>query len=50
MLVETVTGKSEPADYMVRDPTGNPAADIVIFTPAAARPDPCEAMRKQTRK
>lgn len=46
-LLEVEDGKADPADYMPRDPDGRPAADIVIFTPRADRPDPCEEMRKR---
>jgi uncharacterized iron-regulated protein len=41
LLVEVEAGKTEPADYVPRDPDGKPAADLVIFTPRAERTDPC---------
>lgn len=45
MLIEIETGKTEPADYLARDPEGRPAADFVVFTPRAERDDPCEQFR-----
>lgn len=49
-LVEVDPSRPEPASYAVRSPEGAPAADIMIFTPAADREDPCEAMRRSRRK
>jgi uncharacterized iron-regulated protein len=47
MLIEVEPGKTDPATYIPRDPDGNPAADFVVFTPRAARPDPCAELRQQ---
>ena len=47
LLMEVEDGKTDPADYMPRDPEGRPAADFIVFTPRAERPDPCEALRKK---
>lgn len=49
-LVEVEDGKIHPETYVPRDPDGKPAADYLIFTPRAARPDPCEQMKKQFQK
>lgn len=49
-LLEVEDGKTDPETYLPRDPDGNPAADYVIFTPRAARPDPCEEMRNMFKK
>ncbi len=50
MLVEVEDGKNDPEAYVPRDPDGKPAADYIIFTPRAERPDPCEKMRAKTGK
>jgi uncharacterized iron-regulated protein len=47
LLLEVEDGKTEPADYLPRDPNSRPPADFVIFTPRAERADPCEALRKK---
>lgn len=47
LILEVEDGKTEPADYMPRDPDGRPTADFIVFTPRAERPDPCEALRKK---
>ena len=47
LLMEVLDGQTEPADYVVRDPEGRPAADFIILTPRAERADPCEALRKK---
>jgi uncharacterized iron-regulated protein len=47
LLLEVEDGRTDPADYVPRDPEGRPAADFVIFTPRAKRGDPCEALRKK---
>lgn len=47
MLMEVEEGKNDPEAYVPRDPEGKPAADYIIFTPRAARGDPCEGMRKK---
>jgi uncharacterized iron-regulated protein len=49
VILEVEEGKTDPEVYVPRDPEGKPAADLVIFTPRAKRPDPCEAMRKMKR-
>lgn len=41
MLIEVEAGKTDPEAYVPRDPDGRPAADYIIFTPRAERPDPC---------
>jgi uncharacterized iron-regulated protein len=45
LLLEVEEGKADPTLYAPRDPDGKPAADLVIFTPRAERPDPCEKLR-----
>jgi hypothetical protein len=45
MFVEVVDGKIDAEAYVPRDPDGKPAADYLVFTPRAERPDPCEKMR-----
>lgn len=45
MLIE-VEGSRQATAYMPRGPDGRPAADFVVLTPRAARPDPCVAMRE----
>ena len=47
LLVEVEDGRTDPADYVPRDPDGRPAADLMIFTPRAERGDPCESLRKK---
>lgn len=44
-LIEVEEGKTDAGAYSPVDPDGKPAADYVIFTPRAARTDPCEAMK-----
>lgn len=46
MFVEVDPSKVDPATYVERGPEGEPVADILVFTPRAARPDPCEEMRR----
>ncbi len=46
MLIEVEDGNTDPEAYVPRGPDGAPAADYIVFTPRAERPDPCEAMRK----
>ncbi len=43
MLVEVENGKTDPEAYVPRGPDGKPAADSIVFTPRAAREDPCAA-------
>jgi len=50
MLIEVRDGRSDAATYVDRDPQGKPAADFVVLTPRADRPDPCEAMRARFKK
>jgi uncharacterized iron-regulated protein len=45
LLAEVEDGRNEAAAYLPRDPDGRPAVDAVIFTPRAAREDPCVKMR-----
>lgn len=45
LLIEVQAGREDALSYVPRDPEGRPAADFVVFTAAAARPDPCVAMR-----
>jgi uncharacterized iron-regulated protein len=47
LLLEVEEGRTDPADYLPRDSDGRPAADFIIFTPRAERPDPCESLRKK---
>ena len=47
LLIEVQEGKTDPAEYVPRDPQGRPAADLVIFTPRAERADPCERFLKK---
>lgn len=47
LLVEVEEGKEDPADYMPRDPDGQPAADYLVFTAAAPHDDPCARMRQK---
>ena len=47
LLIEVEEGKTNPAEYVPRDPQGWPAADLMIFTPRAERADPCERFRKK---
>jgi uncharacterized iron-regulated protein len=50
LLIEVRDGRTDAATYVDRDPQGKPAADFVILTPRAERPDPCEAMRARFKK
>jgi uncharacterized iron-regulated protein len=45
MLIEVEDGKTDPAAYVPHDTDGKPAADYLVFTPRAARTDPCVEMR-----
>jgi uncharacterized iron-regulated protein len=47
LFMEVEDGRTVPAGYVPRDPEGRPAADLIVFTPRAERPDPCEALRKK---
>lgn len=49
MLLEVEEGKTDPAAYLPRDPEGNPAADLVIFTLPAEREDPCRSLLEKKR-
>lgn len=44
-LVEVQEDRIDPGGYVPRDPAGEPAADVVIFTPRAPRGDPCDRMK-----
>jgi uncharacterized iron-regulated protein len=46
VLAEVEGGKTDPAAYVPRDPEGRPAADLLIFTLKAERPDPCVGLLK----
>ena len=50
MLIEVEDGKIDAPAYVPRDPDGRPAADVIVFTPRAAREDPCEQMRAHVQK
>lgn len=50
MFLEVEAGRADPRTYLPRDPDGRPAADILVFTSRAERPDPCEAMRQHMQK
>ena len=50
MLIEIEDVAKDAAAYVPRDPSDKPAADYVILTPRAERPDPCEAMRARFKK
>jgi uncharacterized iron-regulated protein len=43
-------GRTDMTAYVMRDPSGKPAADFVVLTPRADRPDPCAAMRAHFKK
>ena len=45
-IAEVEAGRTAPEGYGPRDATAQPAADFIIWTPRAARGDPCEQMRK----
>jgi hypothetical protein len=46
MILEVEDGNTAPLAYVPRAPDGRPVADLVIFTPRAARGDPCQVLRK----
>ncbi len=50
MLIEVEDGREDPRDYVPRDPNGEPAVDIIIFTPRTERKDPCIEMRRKLSK
>ena len=50
MFLEVEPGRTDPRAYLSRDPDGSPAADILVFTRRAERPDPCEAMQQHMQK
>lgn len=45
LFLEVVPGRTDPSAYVPASSDGSLPADFVVFTPAAARADPCEAMR-----
>lgn len=47
MLIEVAEGAEDATDLVPRDPSGRMAADLVLFTARASRPDPCAAMRER---
>lgn len=50
MLIEVEEGKTDPEAYVPRGPDGKPAADYIIFTPAAPHEDQCAKMRERMQK
>jgi len=46
MFLEVHAERADPTSYLPRDAGGQRAADILVFTRRAERPDPCEAMRR----
>lgn len=50
MLIEVEAGKTDPEAYVPRGPDGKPAADYIIFTPAAPHEDQCAKMRERMQK
>lgn len=47
-LLEATDGQTDPQADLPRGPDGNPAADYVLYTPAAPRDsDPCEKMKSR---
>jgi uncharacterized iron-regulated protein len=50
LLSEVRDDRTDAAAYLMRDPSGKPAADFVVLTPRADRPDPCETMRAHFKK
>jgi uncharacterized iron-regulated protein len=49
-FVEVEDGRTDPASYGPRDPTGKPATGYVVFAAPAPREDPCELMRRRMKK
>ena len=45
LLMEVEDAKTDAEAYGLRDGSGLPIADAIVFTPRQTRPDPCEAMR-----
>lgn len=50
LLLEVDDDRSDPETYVPRSPQGAAAADFLIFTPRAAREDPCAEMRRHAPK
>jgi uncharacterized iron-regulated protein len=50
LLLEVEEGRTDPATYVTTSPEGRRPADIIVFTPRAARVDPCIAMRARLLK
>ncbi len=50
MLIEVEDGQNDARDYVPRDPNGEPAVDIIIFTPRAERKDPCIELKAKFSK
>lgn len=46
LLLEVENGNSDLDSHVPRAPDGQPAADYILFTPRAERPDPCAEMRR----
>ena len=49
-IAEVHTGTTAPGDLVAHYPDGRIAAQFVWFTPARARKDPCEQMRRMMKK
>lgn len=50
MLLELAEDKADLAAYVPRAPDGRPAADFVVLTPRAERPDPCAGLRERLQR
>jgi uncharacterized iron-regulated protein len=50
MLIEVEEGQNASDSYVPKGPDGKPAADFLIFTPRAARADPCVSLRARMKK
>ena len=49
-MAEADPDKKTIADYLPRDPDGNPATDFLWITPRAPREDPCEGLARMMKK
>lgn len=49
-IVEVQPGQTDASAYVPKSPDGEPAADLIVFTSAADRGDPCEELRERFRK
>lgn len=50
MLIEVEDGRTDPEAYIPRDPGGRPAADYIVFTPAAKHDNPCAEATDKAKK